>query len=653
MTSQDLDKTHVIVGTAGHIDHGKTALVKALTGIDADTLSEEKRRGITIQLGFVFLDAPESAKQVVFIDVPGHEKLVKTMVAGASNIDAALLVVAADEGISVQTREHFEILQLLGIEKGIVALTKTDLVDREELDGLVPAIKGFVRGTFLEEAPVLPVSAVTGEGIAHLKQALLDLADTVGERRDSGTFRMPVDRVFTMSGFGTVIAGTVLSGKVKIGERLEVYPEQMTSRVRGIQVHHSRVERSVVGRRTALNLPEIKKEDLKRGQVAALPGSLFPTQRLDGRLHLLKSFGKELKNRTRVRLHVGTAEVICRIMLLDKDVTKPGEAALAQFLLEAPTVALPGDRFVIRSFSPILTIGGGVILDGRPGKHKRLNPEVAAGLERLEGGLESRVEQLFLKAGFLPQGLTQMAFALGESETRIREAAGSLLEQGRLVRTASSEGRPGKEDLYLQQDSFSRLKESILAEVKAYLEKNPYQTTLPLAELKTRLLKKTDAVTFDLVLKELVDENQISVRQGRVGPAGYRVDLSPKDRGLADRIEQAFRRGDVTAPLESEVRERLALPEKAFADLMIVLLEEGRLVRLDDKVVYHKQTLHKVRSFVIEYIRRRGSITLAELRDALKFSRKYAQPILEYFDEKGLTRRERDKRVLANKNGKA
>ncbi|MGB2908702.1 MAG: selenocysteine-specific translation elongation factor [Candidatus Aminicenantaceae bacterium] len=653
MTSQDLDKTHVIVGTAGHIDHGKTALVKALTGIDADTLSEEKRRGITIELGFVFLDAPESAKQVVFIDVPGHEKLVKTMVAGASNIDAALLVVAADEGINVQTREHFEILQLLGIEKGIMALTKSDLVDTDSLAGLESALQGFVQGTFLEGAPVLPVSAVTGEGVADIKQALLDLADTVQERRDSGIFRMPVDRVFTMSGFGTVIAGTVLSGKVQTGERLEVYPEQMTSRVRGIQVHHSRVERSVMGRRTALNLPEIKKEDLKRGQVAAVPGSLVPTQRLDGRLHLLKSFGKELKNRTRVRLHVGTAEVICRIMLLEKDIAKPGEAALVQFLLEAPTVALPGDRFVIRSFSPVLTIGGGVILDSRPGKHKRLDPEVAAGIERLEGSLESRLEQMFLQSGYSPRGLAHMSLILGESKARIEEAAAALLEQGSLVLTAKSGGLGGREDLYLHRDSYSQLKESIQAEVKTYLEKNPYQTTLPLAELKTRLLKKTDANTFDLVLEDLKDKNQISVGQGRVGPAGYRVDLNPKDRGLADQIEQAFRRGDIKAPLESEVREQLAIPEKAFTDLMTVLLEEGRLVRLDDKVVYHTLTLHKVRSFVIEYVRRQGSITLAELRDALKFSRKYAQPILEYFDEQGLTRRQGDKRVLADTNGKA
>jgi selenocysteine-specific elongation factor len=387
--------------------------------------------------------------------------------------------------------------------------------------------------------------------------------------------------------------------------------------------------------------------------VAALPGSLVPTQRLDGRLHLLKSYGKELKNRARVRLHIGTAEVICRIMLLEKDLIRPGEASLAQFLLESPAVALPGDRFVIRSFSPILTIGGGVILDSRPGKHKRLDPETAAGLKRLEGDLESRVEQMFRQGGYLPRSLKELSFAMGESESRLKEAAGVLLGDNKLVRAGTSRGSGGREELFLHHESFSRLGQSIQSEVQVYLEKNPYQTTLPLPELKTRLQKKTDADTFDLVLKDLMDRNRISVREGRVGPPGYRVDLSPKDRGLADRIEQDFRRGDVKAPLESEVRERLGLSEKAFAELMNVLLEEGCLIRLDTKVVYHTQTLHKVRSFVIEYIRRQGSITLAELRDALKFSRKYAQPILEYFDEKGLTRREGDRRVLTDTDGKA
>ncbi len=651
MNSSEIEKKHVIVGTAGHIDHGKTALVKALTGIDADTLLEEKRRGITIELGFVFLDAPQCSKQVVFIDVPGHEKLVKTMVAGASNIDAALLVIAADEGINVQTREHFEILQLLGIRQGIVALTKSDLVDHERRESLCSQIRDYVRGTFLEKALILCASAQTGEGIPELKQALVDMGNSVEDRTDRGVFRMPVDRVFTMSGFGTVIAGTVLSGEVRIGDRLEIFPEKMTSRVRGIQVHHSRVERSYTGSRTALNLPEIKKERLKRGQVAALPGVLFPTQRLDGRLLLLKSFGRELKNRMRVRLHVGTAEVICRIVLLDKEILNPGESALVQFVLESPVVALPGDRFVIRSFSPVLTIGGGTVLDGFPEKHKRMDPHVSAGLQSMEKGLESQVEQSIRNAGMRSQSVLHTARLLGQSPDKLRGVVGALTEKEKLVRIEPGGGQAEKTELFLHARNFAALKEAILEEMTVYLGKNPYQPAMPLAELKTRLARWTDSGAYELALQSLVGEKKATTDEGRVGPAGYQITLSAKDSSLAEQIEEAFRQGDVIAPLESEVRERFGLPEKTFSDILDVLIRQGRLVRLDAKVIYHAHTLHKVQGFVIEYIRRQGSITLAELRDALKFSRKYAQPILEYLDRVGLTQRVGDKRIL-NKDGK-
>jgi len=647
---------HVVVGTAGHIDHGKTALVKALTGVDADTLSEEKRRGITIELGFVFLDAPERTKQVVFIDVPGHEKLVKTMVAGASGIDAALLVVAADEGINVQTREHFEILKLLEIPRGIVVLTKSDLVEKERLVELDSEVRNFVRGSFLQNAPILSVSSLTGAGISDVKLALLDLADAVGERQDSGIFRMPVDRVFTMPGFGTVIAGTVLSGRVTVGERIEVYPEGLTSRVRGIQVHHNQVVRSVIGHRTALNLPEIKKELLRRGQTAAFPESLFPTQRLDGRLHLLKSFGRELKNRMRVRLHVGTAEVICRVMLLDTDLLMPGESALAQFVMEAPAVALPGDRFVIRSFSPVLTIGGGVVLDGFPEKHRRLDPEVTSGLLRLEGSRKNKVEQMILNAGSRPQSLHMTALKLGEREQDVREAAAELFREKKLLSLGdsreNSEAFPGSDASVMHRENFARLQEFLKAEISSCLKTNPYRSDVPLSRLKARFRKWGDARTFDNLLLSLEDTKGFSVKGGRIGPASYDVALSAKDRERAAEIEEVFRRGGITAPVESEVRERLGMPEKSFMEIVNLLLEQGRLIRLDDKVIYHPQALSKARAFVIEYIRRQGSITLADLRDALKFSRKYAQAILEYLDAEGLTLRVGDKRILG-KDGKA
>jgi len=396
------EREHVIVGTAGHIDHGKSALVKALTGIDPDTLPEEKERGLTIELGFVFLDDPSYEKQIIFIDVPGHEKFVKTMVAGASNVNAALFVIAADEGISVQTREHFDILRLLQISVGMIALTKSDLVDQARLAELKEEVARFVAGTFLECAPVIPVSAVTGAGMAEVKKALLDIGRRVRERPDSGFFRLPIDRVFSIKGFGTVIAGTVLSGEVRVGDRIEIYPDKIPAKVRGIQVHKEQREKSIVGKRTALNLQDVDKDLLRRGQVAALPGLLTPSQRMDARLRLLAGSPVELKSRDRVRLHIGTDEVIGRVVLLEKDRLLPGESGLAYFNLESPAVALLGDRFIIRTFSPLLTIGGGEILDGTPPRHKRFNADAIEGLKRWEGGgpgLDFRISRIFLGLG--------------------------------------------------------------------------------------------------------------------------------------------------------------------------------------------------------------------------------------------------------------
>ncbi|NTV82065.1 MAG: selenocysteine-specific translation elongation factor, partial [Candidatus Aminicenantes bacterium] len=427
------DKDHVIVGTAGHIDHGKSALVRALTGTDPDTLPEEKARGMTIELGFVFLDDPGYAKQIVFIDVPGHERFVKTMAAGASNIDAALLVIAADEGIAVQTREHFDILRLLGVRLGAVALTKSDLVDAQRLAELTATVRHFLLGSFLADAPIVPVSALTGAGVDAVKAVLQDIGRRVPARSDSGIFRMPIDRVFTMRGFGTVVAGTILGGSVRTGDRVAVYPEGLVARVRGVQVHGSKAEASAVGRRTALNLQDIDKEALRRGQVAAAEGSLAPTSRLDARLDVLGSAEREIKHRERVRLHIGTDEVMARLAVIGAQTVAPGASAPVQFILERPTVALPGDRFVIRLFSPVVTVGGGLVLDASPEKHKRFSGAVLEGLEKLGGSARDAVEQMFAQAGGTPQGVREIALKAGRSETEVADAAAGLLAEGRLV----------------------------------------------------------------------------------------------------------------------------------------------------------------------------------------------------------------------------
>jgi selenocysteine-specific elongation factor len=640
------EKDHVIIGTAGHIDHGKSALVKALTGIDPDTLPEEKERGMTIELGFVFLDDPGYEKQIVFIDVPGHEKFIKTMAAGASNIDAALFIIAADEGVSVQTREHFDILQLLGIKLGVVALTKSDLVDEPRIAELSGAVRNFVRGSFLEDAPIIPVSSVTGDGLDDVKKILQEIGRRVGQRPDSGIFRMPIDRVFTIQGFGTVVAGTVLGGQVRTGDHVEIFPDGLKSRVRGIQVHKEKRDLSGLGKRTALNLQDLKQEDMRRGQVAGAEGSLVPTVRLDARLDVLRSAEKWVKHRDRVRLHLGTDEVIARLAILEGQTIAPGGSAMVQLILESPTVALPGDRFVIRSFSPLVTIGGGQILDANPKKHKRSSGQVLEGLTRLGGAARDAVDQVFLQAAGSPLNVKQAALKLGRSEVEVEESVKGLLREGRLVVIARE--KPGT---YLHHSVYKDLKKEVEGEVRRYFESNPERPLMPYSDVRAEFLKHGDAQTLKLVVDDLCQANVLFRKEAQVGLVGHEARMKPGDQQTAARIEGFFRSARFEVPLEEDVRKKLELNPSAFKYLLDSLIREGKIVRLAAKVTYHREALDVAREAVMGLIARHGSVTIAELRDRLNLSRKYAQAILEYFDRTGLTKRVEDRHVLARRPG--
>ena len=638
----DLD--HVIIGTAGHIDHGKSALVRALTGTDPDSLPEEKARGMTIELGFVFLDDPAYPKQLVFIDVPGHEKFVRTMAAGASNIDAALFIVAADEGIAVQTREHFDILRLLDVKLGVIALTKCDLVDEARIAELSASVRHFVHSSFLAEAPILPVSALTGAGVAEIKAALQEIGRRVGPRPDSGVFRMPIDRVFTMRGFGTVVAGTILSGAIAAGDRIEIYPEGLKSRVRGVQVHGSKTDRSAIGRRTALNLQDAAKDDLRRGQVAADEGSLAPTARLDVRLDVLASAPREIKHRERVRLHIGTDEVMARLSVIGGSTIAPGATAAVQLVLERTTVALPGDRFVIRSFSPIMTIGGGRVLDATPEKHKRFSGGVLEGLGKLGGTARDAVEQMFAKAGSVAQAVPDIARTLGRSESEVAEAVSALLAEGALV------ALPGeKAERYLHKSAHARLSDGLVASVRAYFEKNPFRPAMPFSDLRAEFLKAGDPSTLKLILDALLASGVLVRNNAEIGLAGREAKADPVEAALRSRVEEAFRSARFSAPLEDEVRTRLGLNPSAFNPILGGLLRSGELIRLAPKVIYHRDTVEAAHGAVAGLIERRGSVTIAELRDRLELSRKYAQAILEYFDKTGFTMRVEDRHLLAKR----
>jgi selenocysteine-specific elongation factor len=638
------EKDHVIVGTAGHIDHGKSALVKALTGKDPDTLPEEKQRGMTIELGFIFLDDPGYEKQIVFIDVPGHERFVKTMAAGASHIDAALFIIAADEGISVQTREHFDILQLLGIKLGLVAVTKRDLVDGARIAELTAAVRSFVRGSFLEAAPVIPVSSVTGEGVADVKRALQEIGRKVAERPDSGVFRMPIDRVFSMHGFGTVVAGTVLGGIVRTGDTVEVYPDGLKSRVRGIQVHSEKRGLSSIGKRTALNLQDLKKEELRRGQVAAAEGSLTPAMRLDARLNVLRGADRAAKHRDRIRLHIGTDEVIARLAILEGQTIEPGASGMVQFVLESPAVALPGDRFVVRSFSPLVTIGGGQVLDANPDKHKRFSGQVVEGMKRLGGEAREAVEQVFRQSADRSMTAREAALKLGRNEDEVREAVGELEEEGTLVIIAAE-----KPETYLHASEYGALREKAAADVREYFEANPERPLMPYAGLRAEFLKKGDAQTLKLIVDDLCRTNVLFRKEAEVGLVGHRARMKPADEQIAARIEGVFRSARLSPPLEEEAQRKLALNPSVFKGILDVLIREGKIIRLGAKVTYHREALDEAKKAVLGLIERRASVTIAELRDRLNLSRKYAQAILEYFDKTGLTKRIEDRHVLNRK----
>ncbi len=638
------EKDHVIVGTAGHIDHGKSSLVKALTGRDPDTLPEEKERGMTIELGFIFLDDPEYEKQIVFIDVPGHEKFVKTMAAGACNVDAALFVIAADEGVSVQTREHFDILQLMGIRLGAIALTKSDLVEEARIAEVGAAVRSFVRGSFLEKAPILPVSSITGEGIDDVKAVLREIGRRTEARPDNGIFRMPIDRIFTMHGFGTVVAGTVLGGEVRAGDRVAVYPEKTESRVRGIQVHGAKKDFSKIGKRTALNLQDIKKEDLRRGQVAAAPGSLVPTIRLDARLEILRSAERDVKHRERVRLHVGTDEVISRLVLLEGAKIQPGSSAMVQFVMESPTVALPGDRFVIRSFSPLMTIGGGSILDATPGRHKRFSESAIGGLEKLAGTTRDAIEQIFVQTPERALGVREIALKSGKPEAEVETAMEELAHEEKLAR-AGNEMPPQ----YVHESVLARHSEFVAETVRAYFAKNPQRSLMPFSDLRSEFLKRGDAATLRLVIDALSGKKTVVRKDGQIGLAGREAVSDPAERQAASRIEGLYRSARFATPLEEEARLKLGLNPTLFRTAARNLIQERRLVRLGKKVTYHAEAYEEARRIVHAHIERKGSITIAELRDRLNLSRKYAQAILEHFDEIGLTRRVEDKHVLSKR----
>lgn len=629
----------IILGTAGHIDHGKTALVKALTGIDCDRLKEEKSRGITIELGFASLELP-GGQAVGIVDVPGHEKFIKNMVAGTGGIDAVMLIIAADEGIMPQTREHLDICRLLAIGHGVIALTKTDLVDPEWLELVIQEIRDFVCGSFLEDAPVLPVSSATGSGLPELLASLTAMVDSISERPAGGIFRMPVDRLFSMKGFGTIVTGTPLAGFVAAGQEVEILPQGIRAKLRGIQVHNLPAEKAGAGMRTALNLQGIDRDTLARGSVITEPGILTTTIRVAAWLEHLHSAPLPLKHRERVRLHTGAAEIFATVILLDADELAPGQGGYVQFVLDSPAVLLPRDRYVIRNFSPVFTIGGGEILDNSPPRLKRFTDAMRSRLDTLRAGdIESTLLLVCREAGVRGVTLAQLTARLGTAGLR------KLIEN---MRDAGAIIVYGKEPLQITlPEIMAELEIAITGALRAYHAEQPLKPGPVRDELRARLPRMLDSRLFSRVLETMEKKKKIRSANEFLALPGHAPVLKDGEKGLRSGMLGLYREAGSQPPTVKEVTEKLKAPPKEISSMLGLLVREGLLIKIAEDLYYEAEALAGLTEKTREVAgKNKGDITLAGFKEATGLTRKFMIPLLEHFDKTKLTLRSGDKRVL-------
>ncbi|MGA2482579.1 MAG: selenocysteine-specific translation elongation factor [Candidatus Acidiferrales bacterium] len=635
-----MDETikNVIVGTAGHIDHGKSSLVEALTGTHPDRLAEEKLRGITIDLGFAFLE--EGGVRLGFVDVPGHERFVHNMLAGVGGIDLVLLVISADESIKPQTREHFDICRLLGVRRGVIALTKLDLVERDALELVTLEVEDFVRASFLENASIVPVSAQTGEGVVQLKKELLRAAREAPRKNEQGHFRLPIDRVFAMKGFGTVVTGTTLAGTVAKGDEVELFPAGRLLRVRGVQSGGKVVERASAGQRTALNLAGIQHPEMLRGMVLAAPGRFRVSRRIDARVQLLGS-AKKLKTHARVHFHQGTVETVADVTLLGESELLPGQSGHAQLRLQEPVLVLPGDRFIVRQFSPVVTIGGGVVLDAMATRHPRKDATVIGFLENLERGEPGEV--LAALAGRAPLGLEigQIVARTGWLEAEARRVVEALAAEGR-VRIV--DGHPM---LIVPVAAFSALIEKAAREIETFHAANPLAPGILREELRARTAAKVRPEVFRAALEELAAGGAIELAGEIVKRAGAQVTLQPKEARAREQIEAAFANAGLEAPSWKDLLAQLPVETRRGEQLLQQLLREGTLIRAAPELVFHREALAQLRAQLQAHKRAAGKrLSVATFKELTGVSRKYAIPLLEYLDRERVTRRVGDERVI-------
>jgi selenocysteine-specific elongation factor len=630
----------VIVGTAGHIDHGKTALVKALTGIDADRLEEEKRRGITIDIGFAHFELPAadgSRLRIGFVDVPGHERFVRNMLAGVGGIDLVLLVIAADEGIKPQTREHFDICRLLAIRRGITVLTKSDAVDAETLEVVRLEVEDYVRGSFLDttldaaQSPMVAVSSLTGAGLDELKSALARVASEVAAKNSAALARLPIDRVFTMKGFGTVVTGTLVAGTIRKEEELEVFPAGKRVRVRGVQVHGSPAEAAVAGQRTALNLAAVTTEELARGMTLAAADTFHSTSRVDALLSLLPS-AKPFKDGARVHFHAYTTESIAEARLYGMKQLKPGGEAYAQLRFAEPMLLLPGDRFIVRQFSPVVTIGGGVVLDGSPATRKQRGEDAVAFLEIMRDGSPAQV----LAARVARRGATGLRLDDVPGEMNIRREEATKL--------APPAGLVWCNPVLVAPAAYAEAKADALQSLRKFHDANPLVAGMGKEELRDRV--NLGPEVFYSVLGKLAEEKKLEVAGELVHLPGRGVVMKDEEAESKMIIEQAFASAGLKVPSLKEVLAGLKVDKIRAQKIVTLLLRDKVLIKISEELVFHQSALLDLRHRIAALKTSTPKIDVARFKEMTGVSRKYAIPLLEYLDRERVTRRVGDERVI-------
>ncbi len=633
---------HVIVGTAGHVDHGKTTLIRALTQIETDRLKEEQQRGISIEIGFAYFDLP-SGRRAGLIDVPGHERFIKNMLAGVGGLDVVILVIAADEGIMPQTREHLNIVSLLQVKKGIIALTKADLVDAEWLDFMQEEIRDQLSHTFLADACIIPVSAVSRMGLDALTLEIDRITEEVAAKDSFGAARLPIDRVFTVSGFGTVVTGTLISGSLQVGEKMEVMPGSMETRIRSLQVHGQKVDKAFAGQRVAVNLSGLDVSDLERGHVLSKPGSLQTTMMLDARLQVLPDAVRPIEHRTRVRLYIGTSEVMGRVVPLEEDRIEIGSNGLIQLRLEEPIAAAEGDLFILRYYSPMTTLGGGHVIQTNPKKKTRFKTQQIEALRILEkGSPEHRLLQMLHEISYTFPSRSEFLASHSEMDNA-DDYIEDLLQKEQAVSWTADRKEILVSSAYLQE-ILTKMEETLAQ----FHRKNPLRLGISKEELRSRILSQVNSRFFASLLLHWETDEKLKTTTNLVALPEFSIQMNPEQSQLYHQLKERFEKSGFEPPGKTDLITEFA-KNKHFLSVLELLTEEMFIVRLTEEVYYSKLALERAEQMLYQWFTDHTEISLGEFRDLIQSSRKYALVLMEYFDGQKITQRQGEKRILRKK----